>query len=359
MLKEKTDALKRPLILLDIIIVTLCFFASFFLRQKFQSVFRFDLVLGANAISGPPSSIGAYFPILFIVVPLWGVFLYMNGSYANIRTKRTSEVVWIVTKAALFVGVGLSALIFLLQYKYVSRLFFIIFLVVSAGCIIAEKMLIIFFLRRNKKRGLGIARILIVGTGGRAASLIARIRSHPEWEIEVIGILDDEPGRGIEDVAGIPIMGNLDNLAEIIRARAIDEMFFVVPRSRLSHIEAAVLVCETVGVKARVAMDLFDLKVAKSSHIDLDGLPFVSFKTTVASESQLLVKRAIDVILSGAGIIILGPLMMVMAALIKLTSRGPVLFKQHRVGSTAGYSACINSGRCTKERTALRPSSKT
>ena len=79
-------------------------------------------------------------------------------------------------------------------------------------------------------------------------------------------------------------------------------------------------------------MDLFELKVAKSSHIDLDGLPFVSFETTVATESQLFVKKAMDFILSGMGIVILGPFMLVIAMLIKFTSSGPVLFKQQRVG---------------------------
>ena len=208
MLKEKTEALKKPLFLLDMIIVASCFFASFFLRQRFPSVLKLNFILMANIVSEPPSSLNAYFPILFIVVPLWCVFLYMNGIYTNIGTRRTSEVFWIITKSALFVGVGLGALIFLLQYKHISRLFFAIFLAISTIGILVEKVLILFLLRRSKKRGHNISRILIVGTGRRAASLIARIKSHLEWGIRIIGVLDDEPGRGIVNVEGIPITGS-------------------------------------------------------------------------------------------------------------------------------------------------------
>jgi exopolysaccharide biosynthesis polyprenyl glycosylphosphotransferase len=100
----------------------------------------------------------------------------------------------------------------------------------------------------------------------------------------------------------------------------------------LNHIEDAVNACETEGIKATIAVDLFDLKIARAHPTDIDGIPLLTFETTVAKEWQLYVKRAMDVVLSGLGIIILSPFLLIVAVLIKLTSSGPVLFKQHRLG---------------------------
>ncbi len=114
--------------------------------------------------------------------------------------------------------------------------------------------------------------------------------------------------------------------------RAVDEVIFVVPRLRLNHIENAINACETEGIKATIAVDLFDLKIARAYPTDLDDIPLLTFKTTVAKEWQLFIKRIIDIVISGLGIVILSPLFLIVAILIKLTSRGPLLFRQERLG---------------------------
>jgi len=109
----------------------------------------------------------------------------------------------------------------------------------------------------------------------------------------------------------------------------------VVPRLRLNHIEDAVNACETEGIKATIAVDLFDLKIARVYPTDLDGIPFITFETTVAKDWELFVKRLIDIVISGLGLILLSPLLLIVPILIKLTSPGPALFKQNRLGLNA------------------------
>jgi exopolysaccharide biosynthesis polyprenyl glycosylphosphotransferase len=87
-----------------------------------------------------------------------------------------------------------------------------------------------------------------------------------------------------------------------------------------------------VGVKVVVAMDLFNLKIARARHTDLDGVPFVSFETTVANPWQLIAKRFIDIVLSILGIFLGAPVFLASALAIKMTSKGPIIFKQQRVG---------------------------
>ncbi len=195
-----------------------------------------------------------------------------------------------------------------------------------------EKIVVFFVMHYVRKQGYNYRRLLIVGTGRRAANFIKKIQSHPEWGLRILGAIDDEPYREVEKVSSVGVIGILKNLPQIIHTYAIDEVVFVVPRSRLNHMENAINACETEGVKATIAVDLFDLKIARSRQTELEGIPLLTFETTVAKESHLFIKRAMDIVISGLGIILVSPLFFVVAVIIKLTSSGPVLFTQKRVG---------------------------
>jgi len=171
-----------------------------------------------------------------------------------------------------------------------------------------------------------------VGTGKRASSFINKIRNHPEWGFRIVGVIDDEPGRGINGVNGIEVIGALKDLSDILHNHVVDEVVFVVPRLRLNHIEEAIHTCELEGIKATIAVDLFDARIARYCAKEIDGIPLVTFETIAAKEWQLFTKRIIDIIASGLSIVLLSPLFIVVAVLIKLTSRGPVLFRQERLG---------------------------
>jgi exopolysaccharide biosynthesis polyprenyl glycosylphosphotransferase len=213
-----------------------------------------------------------------------------------------------------------------------SRIFFAFFAVLSFAFILAEKTMIYAVMYSIRKRGLNRRRLLIVGTGRRAADFIHKIKGHPEWGFDILGAIDDEPGRGVERVDGVKIIGALKDIPEILHNNAIDEVVFVVPRLRLNHIEKAVHDCEIEGVRVTIAVDLFDLKIAKSYQTEFDGMPLLTFKTTVPNEWDLFIKRAIDVVISGACILIFSPFLLIISMIIKLTSRGPVLYKQERIG---------------------------
>jgi exopolysaccharide biosynthesis polyprenyl glycosylphosphotransferase len=172
----------------------------------------------------------------------------------------------------------------------------------------------------------------VVGTGKRASSFIKKIQDHPEWGFQILGVVNDEPSREIERVNGLKVIGTLNDISEILHRNAVDEVIFVVPRSRLNYMENAIYDCEIEGVKATITADLFDLKIAKAYLTELDGVPLVTFKTTVAKEWQLFIKRIMDIVISGLGIVILSPLFLIVAIFIKSTSRGPLLFKQQRLG---------------------------
>ena len=334
MLKEHDTVIRRALAILDALIVSAAFFLAFFLRTHFHDFYKLDLIPGSQLVVEASSlSISDYLIVLFFVVPIWCAALYFSGVYSRWRTRTAAEIILMVVKAAFFTAIAFGTCAFLFKLKFVSRAFFIIFMVISLALIIAEKASIFYVMRFARRQGHNFRRILVVGSGPRAVHLIRKMNEHKEWGLKIIGAVDyEEEHRGKEvDETGTSVIGMLEDIPRILKSHSVDEVIFIVPRSKLNLIENSLYVCETQGVAATLAADLFELKMAKARQIELDGMPLITFETTVAQEWQRFVKRAIDIIASGAGVIILSPLFLIVAVLIKLTSPGPVFFIQKRI----------------------------
>jgi len=332
MLKEKEAVVRKALILYDAFIVSIAFLLSYILRQHFHKIYKFDLMPSTHVVSDTIASLSDYLIVLILSVLLWCMMLYFNGMYRSMRTRNLFEVVWIIIKSSFFTTFSFGAFIFLFKLTFVSRIFFAIFMLISSIAILLEKIVIFLIMHKLRKLGHNFRRLLVVGIGKRAAILIDKINDHPEWGFKIIGVINDDSSREVKKVKETFVIGTLENLTEILHMHAIDQVIFVVPRSRLSHVENAVQACELEGIKATIAVDLFDLDIARLNLTDLDGIPLITFETICAKEWELFVKRGVDIVLSGLGIIILSPLLLIVSVLVKITSPGPALFSQQRVG---------------------------
>jgi len=317
MLKEKEKVLRRFLIFVDACVLVLAYFFA---------------LLSNNLLSPPALPLQRYWLALVIAIPYWCLALYANGLYQSMRTRTYLEIFWAVIKSAVVTFLLLGTFLFLFKLTFMSRLFFLLFMGLGFLLIWLEKTAIFMSSHYVRRQGLNTRRLLIVGTGKRANDFIKKADQHPEWGFEIVGAIDDEPGRGVHRVGRLNVTGTLEDIPMIFHRDAIDEVVFVVPRSRLNSLQGAIDDCETEGVVVTVAVDLFDTKLARSSVDELDGMPLLHFKTTHAKEWELLIKRLFDFAASGVGIIVLSPLFLVMAIFIKATSKGPVFFKQNRLG---------------------------
>ncbi|HPW18882.1 MAG TPA: sugar transferase [Candidatus Aminicenantes bacterium] len=317
MLREREAVLRRFLIFTDTCILGLAYL----------SAFVFERLL---AHSTQPLS--KYWLALVFAIPYWCLALYANGLYQSLRTRSYLEILWAVVKSAVATFLLLGTFIFLFKLDFMSRLFFLLFMGFGFLFIWLEKTVIFMSSHYVRRQGLNTRRLLIVGTGKRAGEFVKKVDKHPEWGFEVLGAIDDEPGRGVVRVGRLDVLGTLKDIPEIFHRDAVDEVVFLVPRSRLNALQGAIDDCETEGVVVTIAVDLFDTKLAKASVTELEGLPLLHFRTTHAKEWELLVKRLFDFVASGIGILVLSPLFLVMAILIKTTSKGPVFFKQNRLG---------------------------
>ncbi|MCM8781479.1 MAG: sugar transferase [Candidatus Omnitrophica bacterium] len=333
MLKEKDKVIQGAMISLDAAIVSFIFIIACALRPFYYAFYKLDLIPYTQIIAETrPVSTSDYIVVMFFAVPLWSIMLSLNGMYRSMRTRTIFEVLWIVIKTAFFTTLAFGAFVFLFKLKFVSRLFFMIFILGSLISIGLEKAIIFSIMHYVRKQGYNCKRMLIVGTGTRAAKFMDKIKAHPEWGFKIVGVIDDEGSHTDRRVSNIDIIGTLANLQDIIDNNPLDEVVFIIPRSRLSNIENSLYICETAGIRATIAVDLFELKIAKARQTELEDIPLITFETTPAKEWELFLKRVTDIIFSGVGIIILSPLFLLIAILIKTTSPGPVMFLQKRVG---------------------------
>ncbi len=172
--------------------------------------------------------------------------------------------------------------------------------------------------------------LMVVGTGESAVKLGRSLEQSSDYGVRLVGFLAPEPGE-ITLKERYEVFA-LDGLAEILRRRVIDEIIFAVDSRQLADLEDVMLQCDDEGVRTRVLVDFFP---HVNSEVYLDRLgtaPLLTFSAAPHDELRLILKRATDVILACAGLVLLAPFMMLTALLIRLTSPGPAIFRQVRCG---------------------------
>ena len=332
MIRERETVIRRMILAVDGILIALAYLFSHLIRPHLHKFPVFHLLIPPETPPGEVGILSENLIFLLLVVLFWCLMLYLSGMYEPLRVRAFWMTLWILAKSSFFANLAFGMFVFLLKLRFMNRRFFVLFATMSFVFMLAEKILVYYLMHYVRRHGRYQKRLLIVGTGRRAADFIHRITMHPEWGIKVLGAIDDEPGRGVENVDGVKIIGNLKDISEILHRNAIDEVVFIVPRLRLHHLENAIRSCEIEGVRMTIAVDLFNLKIAKSYQTELDGMPLLTFKTTVPSESELFVKRVIDIVISSVSILIFSPFLLIFSILIRLTSKGPIFHKQERVG---------------------------
>jgi exopolysaccharide biosynthesis polyprenyl glycosylphosphotransferase len=331
MIKEYEAFLKKMMILADALVLTGSFILAYFVRKNIYSIYGLDL-FPSRVVMGTIYPLDKYLWLLLIVLPVWYGLLSFQGLYDSFRTKRFTEIVWIVTKAGFLATLITGTLIFIFKLTYVSRIFVVLFSGISVSLLTLEKIILIQGFKNARLGENSYKHLLVVGTGKRAEKFVKMVKGHPEWGIKIVGIIDDEPEKIGMDVSNIKVIGLLKDIPNILHEKIVDEVVFVIPRSWLSRVEESILSCEREGIKVSVAVDLFNFKIGKLQATDLGGIPLMRLETTLGSPWQLFIKTASDTVVSLAALVLLAPVLILATIAIKLSSPGPIFFKQERNG---------------------------
>lgn len=342
MIKEQNTVFRRVQQLSDLFLVTISFVLGYYLRDEilyWPILSSLDKYL-LNENLAPIGYYVLYVGLLPVLLFIWGVLLHYFGMYKTIGMVQVPDALLIILKTTL-VGFALfGSYVFILNmHDDISRLFIGLTFLSSAILISIEKIAFAKIFKILSKRDtsfksalITFRRILIIGTNKRAVKFIHLINSNPDWGIRIAGLVDIVSGKKGQVIEGHEIIGSLDDVPAIINKDIIDEVVFIVPRTWLNKIEEAMLFCESVGLKVNLAVNLFDLKFLKAKQTDLKGFPLLAFERESANLSLLFVKRIFDFIVAGIGLFVLAPLFLCVIVLVKLTSKGPVFFKQMRCG---------------------------
>jgi exopolysaccharide biosynthesis polyprenyl glycosylphosphotransferase len=273
-----------------------------------------------------------YLWIVPVTVGIWLGVGFAVGNYRDIRDEELSRAFLDPMKVALVATTLLFAFTFAFKLVYISRL-------LLGFYALSDLLLMILFRLVARRLSVGEFRhFLLVGAPPKAMEIARTLEDSEYRGLRLIGFARVEPGPQEEVLpaaSGLrrsyPLY-NLSQLPELLRQHVIDEVVFAVGKDDLEKLEETFLLCEEEGVKTRVVLSFFPHVISKVYLERLRDTPLLTFSTTPEDESLLLLKRVLDFLMAFALLILLSPLLLVLAALIKLTSKGPVLFRQTRCG---------------------------
>jgi Undecaprenyl-phosphate glucose phosphotransferase len=214
----------------------------------------------------------------------------------------------------------------------VSRLVWGLFLVFNVALTFGLREVVREVLERRWRAGIGTKRILIAGAGELGRVVAEKILQHRELGYQVIGFVDDRAGGDHLGYRGLPLLGTLADAAEIVRQENIDHLYVALPLEE--HIKMLDVIESTSRemVDVKVVPDLVQFLALRARLEDLDGVPIINIHDVPLQGVNALIKRIIDIAISGAALMVLAIPCSIIALFIKWTSPGPVFYRQERMG---------------------------
>ena len=218
------------------------------------------------------------------------------------------------------------------EAKNFSRSMFAYFYIFNIVLEEVERLVVRGFLRSIRRRGYNQKHILLVGYSKAAEQYIDRIKQNPQWGYNIRGILDDNIARGTV-YKGVKVIGSIENLTFILPENKLDEIAITLGLEEYYKLEKIVSQCEKSGVHTKFIPDYGNIIPTRPYTEDLLGLPVINIRYVPLSNTfNAMIKRLMDIVGSIICIVIFSPVMLLSAILVKITSSGPLIFKQERVG---------------------------
>ena len=214
----------------------------------------------------------------------------------------------------------------------VSQLVWALFLGLTVAFTYASREAVRELLERRWRAGIGLKRILIAGVGHLGRMVADRMLQHRELGYQCIGFVDDRAGGDHVGYRGLPLLGTLGEIADIARRERIDHLYVALPLEEHAKLLDVIAMSSREFIDVKVVPDLLQFIALRARLEDLDGLPIININDVPLQGVNAWIKRAIDVVLSSATLAVLALPLAIIAALIKVTSRGPVFYQQERMG---------------------------
>ncbi|TDI12815.1 MAG: sugar transferase [Acidobacteria bacterium] len=329
MIKTRNHLLSAGTVLLDLLAVLLAFLAAYGVRGSLLPQWL------PGWFSAPLFPLQRYLWILAVILPGWaGLFLafrlYSSHRLATFRRLPLDLGRANLVGMALIVGTA-----YLLKLQDISRTFLVLFALLNFLFLCAGRLALRGVLQHLRRRGMALRRVVILGTNREALRFARLIQRHPSWGLHLVGLVED----GDEDVAAatddtshpLSVLGGLPQLEEILQNQVVDEVLIARSSGTPEELEDVFLLCEDLGITARLAVGGFPHVIARAHMEEFQGRLLLTF-TTQPGTLALGLKRLVDLVAGSLLLAVCAAPGLIIALLIRLGSRGPVLFVQERIG---------------------------
>lgn len=372
MIKQNQKALNTVGIFIDAVCIILSLIIAWVIRFK----------TGIIHVDGWHLTLKQYVEPAYILIPLY-IFIYYNLKlYTPQRTHSLFKEISKLFKANIL-GILIFTLgLYVFKQLHYSRYFIFIFAITNTALAVVERSFIRYILRNLRRKGKNLKHILLVGYGNQTIEFMDRIEKNKHWGYNVVGILDDKLGKNtgiddehmenavneiiitaMEEIASSKsdknkgktvtkindknnniirkhflryknkVIGKIDKLHKILSSCDIDEVFITIGIKEYDKMEKIINVCEKNGIRAQIIPDYYRYIPAKPYVEELEGLPIINIRyIPLDNIINKFLKRTFDIIVAGISLLVFSPIMITTALVIKITSPGPVIFRQERVG---------------------------
>ena len=268
-----------------------------------------------------------YFVCSVVALLVWFLVFNRLGYYRWHFTRRVSEIGWRVIKGVSLGMIILLAGIFFYRAVSYSRLVVMMIWIFSIIMVWGERLILHSMMRKLFRRGIGARRAAIMGYGATAEMLERVMTTHPEWGHRAVGwfcLEAAEPDR--------KCLGNWSDVRKIVQEHTIDTIIIALEDDNRDILSQGLTACEGLNVEFLYAPSILPLMHAHSKVAELEGIPLLKIKGIALQGWNAVVKRTFDIAVSTIALILLSPFLLLISALVKLTSPGPVFYRQRRIG---------------------------
>ena len=323
MLKRHRQIFQGLFFLADMTVVSLAWIFAYYMR------FDWGPIPAPKGI--PPMT--NYLPMVLFIWAIWAAALRWFGLYHVTRgTQAMNEAIRVAQASTLSVLVFMSVAFLFWEKDYsFSRGVFFYFWVLAVLMLVAERLVLRQVLAAFRARGYNLRHVLIVGSGDLAQTVASKIAEHPGLGFTIRGFLGERPEEIGRSIDGARVIGTYADVQTVLEQNGIDQVLIALPLDSIGDLEEILKRIGPSMVDIKVIPDIYKFISLRGGIEDFDGMPVVSLLDTPLGGWNDVLKRAVDVMLAASLLVLLSPLFVLIAAAIKLTSPGPVFYRQERM----------------------------
>jgi exopolysaccharide biosynthesis polyprenyl glycosylphosphotransferase len=328
MFKERAKLFNRLQFIADLLGTCAAFPLAYWSRNHLSYIFppSLDRLLNPELLP-----LKEYFWCVGLAIACWAAAATSLGLYRSTIRRSGWDKVRIILESSILLWLFLGFLSFALKLD-LSRPLIALFVLYQALILSTARLLV--YLHSRRKRLLASSKhcrnIVIIGTSAKARKMGAMISHYSDWGLRILGYVEANEAENSKLEADV--LGTVADLPTIIENNVVDEIIFVGDRPSFDLLDKVLELCNEQGIRTRVAADFFPAKVTNLSMEFLENIPVITFSSAPEHAPSLLVKRILDIFISAIMLVVLMPFFIIIGALVKLTSKGPVIYRQTRCG---------------------------